>query len=117
MAGRAARTERINFNASTKQREQIIKLAKKEDLTITEFILKKCLSSDEMKPDNRIEIKELEIMYLKEKIDKLESDNQRLKDDHDDLKKQYNIAQSAIMWHSLPFYKKWGKRIELPYKE
>ncbi len=105
----AEKTARINFNVTATQKKELMRRAKKENITLTNFILNKCLKDDpaEIQQMNMLEV---ENRYLLEKVAMLQKE-------YDDLKQMYQLTHQAMLWHSLPFYKKLGKRLELPNKE
>ena len=44
-------------------------------------------------------------------------EKQQLREQYKELQRNYDITYNALLWHSLPFYKKIGKRKELPNRE
>jgi len=105
----AGKTARININVTPQQKSKLMQRAKKENITLTNFILNKCLKDDPAE-SQQMNILEVENRFLLEKVDMLQKE-------YDDLKQMYQITHQAMLWHSLPFYKKIGKRLELPNKE
>ncbi len=110
------KTTRVNFNATPQQKRELVKLAKKQNMTLTDFIIRKCL---EPLPTNDQEtaLLELKLQHANEKLETLQNDHRELKRSHEDLKQLYQVTHNAMLWHTLPFYKKIGKRLELPNKE
>lgn len=132
----ADKLARVNFNVTNKQKQELAKLAKKQGLNLTDYIIKQCFDTDpspeintlrekletverelSTKFEYQITLKDQEIRHLSEKLSKAEHDLEKLEQDHTELKQRYNISQNALLWHSLPWYKKMGKRLELPYND
>jgi len=105
----AEKTTRINFNATPTQKKELVRLAKKHNATLTNYILTKCLQDDPA-DHYQLTIKDMEIQHLQEKLETLQKE-------HNDLKQMYQITHNAMLWHSLPFFKKLGKRNDPTIKE
>jgi hypothetical protein len=107
--------DKINFICTVDQKITMQKLAKEQGYkNLTEFIIGKCMGLDSSQPagakqDNQQAILELEIRYLKDKLDRSEQDLA-------ESKTKYDITFSALLYHTLPFWRKWGKQLQLPNK-
>lgn len=105
--------DKVNFICTVDQKQTMQKLAKEQGYkNLTEFIIVKCTSLDPehtagAKQDSRQEILELQIKYLQDKLERSELDLA-------ELKKRYDLTFNAMLYHSLPFWRKWGKQLMLP---
>jgi len=105
--------DKINFICTVDQKLAMQKLAKEQGYkNLTEYIISKCTGLDHEHPagankDNRQEILELQLKYLQDKLERSELDLT-------ELKKRYDLTFNAMLYHSLPFWRKWGKQLMLP---
>lgn len=102
--------QRINMLISCDKydlmQEQIIEGGFK---TLTDLVVTRCTKA-EPKQSVSSEILEIELKHAQEKLDKAEQD---LKE----LKAQYNVTLNAMLWHSLPFWRKLGKQPQIAYND
>ena len=122
------KTERININVTSEQKEWFFRTATKEGLSVTDFILWKCADTEKpsVKHDINTEGKallEFQIRTLTEQLErerktleKVEEKLEHSEKERQDLQNNYNGVVNALALNRLPFWKKFGKNLELPNK-
>lgn len=104
--------EKINFICTAEQKQIMLKQVQDQHYkSLTEFIISKCTGlSDQAEHTSDIDSRllQLEVKHLEDKLARSEQDLL-------ELKAKYNVTFNAMLYHSLPFWRKWGKRLlELP---
>lgn len=113
--------ERININVTHEQKIAVQDKAKESGKSLTDFILDRCLSDATIEASvdqfrHELEIQRLTDQLSKEKemyelkIEYLQTTLNKTNTDLEDLKKQYQTTYNAMLWHSLPWYRKMGKK-------
>lgn len=119
------KTERININVTTEQKEIFFKLATAEGLSVTDYILWKCIDTD--KPDTKVkpqqalnsnnnDLLEYQVRSLSEQLEEKRQEIAERKQQMQELQSSYNRVVNALAYHSLPFWKKFSDKLELPNK-
>ena len=111
---------RINFNVTPAQKKEIVKLAKKENKSLTNFIVDKIFKEDDSQEEHQMNITEVENRYLVEKVDDLKRSYNELQDRYNNLEQRFYETHRAYLIKTQPFLKRIFSKNnykELPNKE
>lgn len=97
---------RINFNVTAAQKKEIVKRAKKEDKTLTNYIVDKILKDDDPQDEHQMNITEVENRYLVEKVDDLKRNYNELQDRYNNLEQRFYETHRAYLIKTQPFLKR-----------
>lgn len=102
-------TKRVNLLIPLEAYDRMLDQVKEGSYkSLTDLIVSRS-TTQEPKSQVRADVLEVELRHTKENLDKALNDLE-------DLKRQYEITYNAMLYHSLPFWAKLGKRLELPNK-
>lgn len=127
---------RINLNIDSDKKDQIQRKADKLDMTLTDYMVQRSLTDQLSESDTQalnniktelsqvkvnhntmIALYEQQIRLMQETINNKQKDYDQLNTNYVQLQARYDITLQAMLWHSLPWYKKMGKQLELPNKQ
>lgn len=117
---------RININVDPSDREKLISNAKQAKMTMTEFILQRCIGLEtpqeraKKKPakDPELEIMAIKLAALQTLLDREQKELEERKEELTEVRRKLDYTQNkldnALAYIGAPFWAKWGKRKELP---
>ena len=127
---------RINLNVSQEIKDAMQDKAVANNQTLTDFIVARCIADDPQPVDtqeldqlkrqleamqinhaNALQMYDSQVRILQDTLHQKQVDHEALQTNYDKLQQRYDFTLQAMVWHSLPWYKKIGKRLELPNKE
>jgi len=128
---------RINLNVSQQIKDTMQDKATANNQTLTDFIVARCTADDPQPVDNTQELDQLkrqletlqinhanalqmydqQLRILQDSLHHKQVDHEALQANYNQLQQRYDFTLQAMVWHSLPWYKKIGKRLELPNKD
>lgn len=105
---------RFNFNLTERQKKELVKKAKQANKNITNYILYQTLELDPEKEQTiemleqeyKIKTLEFKLEQQQQMIDQLKADKDTLKKEIEEVNALYRQSNQALMWHSLPWYRK-----------
>ena len=126
---------RINLNVSPDIKDIMQANATAKDLTLTDFIVDRCTAEEtqtdtqeldrlkqqldnmQINHTNALQMYDQQLRILQDTLQQKRADYDNLQDNYNQLQQRYDFTLQAMVWHSMPWWRKIGKRIELPNKE
>ena len=126
---------RINLNVRPHIKDIIQANAAAKNKTITDYIIDRCTTEDiqtdtqgldrlkqqldnlQINHANALQMYDQQLRILQDTLQQKRADYDNLQDNYNQLQQRYDFTLQAMVWHSMPWWRKIGKRIELPNKE
>lgn len=123
---------RINLNTTQAVKDKMQAAAEAQGLTLTDYIIARCtaeasaqdpadasriqqqLDSLQIQHANAMQMYDQQLSLLQSTLRMRQADYEQLKADHTALQQRYDFTLQAMVWHSLPWWRKLVRPIELP---